>query len=188
MVFAPIKSVDATSLRWLRRNEKPLEFELLAGEQSVLTLRWNSGTGTLATAESAGGTWTLKRVGFLNPQVSVRVPGSTDDVARLSVHLNYHRIEIRGGPSFRFHRAGVLVPAWKVTEESGREVLHIEPVREGRKLMGGAVLAPEFAPALEGFLLLVLVSWYFITLAWFEDEALTPLEGPDLTVPPPRPS
>jgi len=117
--------------------------------------------------------------------VTVRAEGSTVDLARLSVHLNYHRIEIRGGPAYRFHRAGVLVPAWKVTEESGREVLHVEPVREGRKLEAGAVIAPTFAPALPGFPLLILLSWYFITLAWFEDEALATLEGPDAPFPAP---
>jgi hypothetical protein len=179
MALAAFGSVDATSLRWLRQSGGPLEFDLLAGDQAVASLRWDAATGTLATVQTALGTWTLKRVGFLNPQVTLRAAGGTSNLARLSVHWNYHQIEVTGGPSYRFHRAGVLVPAWQVTDGGGHEVLHVEPVREGRKLVAGAVIAPSTAPKLPEFPLLAVVSWYFIVLAWFEDEALIPLEGPD---------
>lgn len=179
MGLTPFESVDPRSLRWLRRGDSPLEFNLLAEDVPVETLVWKSGTGSLAVGRTASATWTLKRIGFLNPRVAVRHEDTTTDIARLSVHLNYHRIEIVGGGVYRFHRAGVLLPAWKVTEESGNEVLHIEPVREGRKLVGGAVIAPASVKGLASLPLLIAVSWYFIVLAWFEDEALIPLEGPD---------
>ncbi len=183
MEFAGVASVDATSLRWLRRGEKPLEFDLLAGDQTLGALRWNEGTGTLATARTKGGVWTLKRVGFLNPRVTVRAEGSEENLAQLTVHLNYHQIEVKGGAVFRFHRAGVLVPAWKVYRDDGAELLHVEPVREGRRLAGGAVISPTTATGLPEFALLVVLSWYFIALAWFEDEALATLEGPDSPTP-----
>jgi hypothetical protein len=179
MALAAFSSVDPTSLRWLRRGDTPLEFDLLAGELPVATLTWKAGTGSLATARTASSVWTLKRVGFLNPRVSVRAEGDPADVAHLSVHWNYHRIDVAGHPSYRFHRAGVLVPAWQVTKEDGTEVLHVEPVRDGRKLVGGAVIAPDVAKQLEELSLLTVVSWHFIVLAWFEDEAIVPLEGPD---------
>jgi hypothetical protein len=179
MEFLSFGSVDATSLRWLRKGENPLEFQLLAGDQPLASMTWKGGTGSLTTARTAGGSWTLKRVGFLNPSVTVREEGGSTNVSRLSVHWQFHRIEITGGPSYRFHRAGILLPAWQVATEKGQEVLHVEPVRQERKLIGGAVVAPSTAPHLSEFPLLVLVSWYFIVLAWFEDEALVPLEGPD---------
>ncbi|HTZ61109.1 MAG TPA: hypothetical protein VMC82_00445 [Thermoplasmata archaeon] len=172
----PLASVDATALRWLRRRESPLEFDLLAGDRLVGSMTWGSKSGTLATFATASTTWTLKRGGFLNPHITVRAAGSTATAARLSVHLNYHRIEVTGAGAYRFHRAGVLVPAWKVTEEGGSEVLHVEPVREGRKLTAGAVLASEAATRKPAFPLLVGTSWYFIVLAWFEDETLAALE------------
>ncbi|MGA8541927.1 MAG: hypothetical protein WB947_00055 [Thermoplasmata archaeon] len=179
MALTPIDSVDATSLRWLRGGDSPLEFALLAGDAGVAGLRWNGTSGSLATAHTVSATWTLKRVGFLNPRITVRASGGSQDAAHLSVHWNYHRIEIPGGPAYRFHRAGMLVPAWQITDEAGHEVLHIEPVREGRKLVGGAVISPAPATRRPEFALLAVVSWYFIVLAWFEDEALVPLEGPD---------
>jgi hypothetical protein len=149
-------------------------------------MAWRAGTGSRTTARTANGTWTLKRVGFLNPRVTLRAEGASSNAATLSVHWTYHRIEMSGGPSYRFHRAGVLLPAWQVTDEGGSEVLHVEPVREGRKLTAGAVIAPAAATHRPEFPLLVILSWYFIVLAWFEDEALVPLEGPAL--PPAAPS
>ncbi len=154
-----------------------MAFDLASGDARVAGLRWARHGGSLATAEVSTGTWTLKRGGFLNPRLTVRVAGTETEVARLSAHLSSHRVEVRGGHSYALHRAGLLVPAWKVSTEGGAEILHIEPVREGRKLEGGAVLVSSTGVADPDLLLLAVVSWYFIVLAWFEDEALVPLEG-----------
>ena len=176
MPSKPFDSVDAASLRWMRRSESELQFDLLAGDEPVASMAWKAGSGTVTTAGSA---WTVRRAGFLNPTVVVHPEGSEKVVARLSVHWHVHRIEVTGGPVYRFHRAGLLLPAWQVTTEDGREILHIEPVREGRRLVGGAVIAPPEVPRLPEFPLLLAISWCFIVLAWFEDEALVPLEGDD---------
>jgi hypothetical protein len=184
MPFTAFDSVDRSTLRWLRTEESPLEFTLSAGDSPVARIRWFQAGGSLARAETASGEWTLKRGGFLNPHITVRKPGGGENLARLTVHLSYHAIELADGVTYRFHRAGVLVPAWKVTTDAGREVLHIEPVREGRKLVAGAVLVAPTAVDLPELLLLVVVGWYFIVLAWFEDEALVPLEGADVPPPP----
>lgn len=180
MALTPLSSVDRSTLRWLRDRDHPDAFSLLSGEVTAGTLEWQTRGGSLATARSASGEWTLKRAGFLNPHITVR-SGETV-LARLSVHLNYHQIDVVGGRSYRFHRAGILVPAWKVTSQDGKEVLHVEPARVNRRLSAGAVVVAPEAVDLADLLLLTVLSWYFIVLAWFEDEAietLAPLEGPD---------
>ncbi len=174
---AAFASLDATALRWLRTQEAPIAFQLLSGDTLAADLTWKSHGGTLAVARTASATWTLKRVGFLNPRASLRLEGATSDLARVSIHLNYHRIDIVGAPSYRFHRAGVLLPAWQVTSDSGEQILHIEPVRDGRKLIGGAVVTSARGAKLPELPLLLVLSWYTIVLAWFEDEAFVPLEG-----------
>ena len=161
-----------------------MEFTLSSAESAVATLRWRQRGGSLAAAETSDGVWTLKRGGFLNPHVTVRTEGSETVRATLTAHLNHHEITLENGRVYRFRRAGMLVPAWKVTTSQGTEVLHIEPVREGRKLEAGAVLAGPTALDLPELLLLVVLTWYFILLAWFEDEALMPFEGPDTVVAP----
>jgi hypothetical protein len=183
----PFPAANSTAFRWLRTREDPLEFDLLAEDRPLATLVWKSGGRSVTTARTADGSWTLKRGGFLNPQVTIRPVGKEQNAARISVHLNYHRIDVTGGPSYRFHRAGVLLPAWQVSTDAGEEVLHIEPVREGRKLVGGAVVTNADAVKRPELPILVVISWYFIVLAWFEDEALVPLEGQDAAPTPAAP-
>jgi hypothetical protein len=184
MPLTPISSVDRSAFRWLRNGEHPIAFSLLSGEATVALLEWGPKGGSLATARGASDEWTLKRGGFLNPHITVRAGEVVR--ARLSVHLNYHQIDLPGGRSYFFHRAGVLVPAWQVTSTTGKEVLHLEPAREGRHLRAGAVVVGPEATELPELLLLTVLSWYFIVLAWFEDEAvetLVPFEGPDSPAP-----
>ena len=178
MEFVPLGSVDRSALRWQRVSESPMEFVLSAGESTVARLRWARAGGSLASVDLAGASWTLKRGGFLNPNTTARAVPGGETLARLSVHLNHHAIDLPGGASYRFHRAGVLLPAWKVSAETGKEILHVEPVRQGRKLEGGAVIPSPEGANLPELLLLIVVTWHFIVLAWFEDEALVPLEGP----------
>jgi hypothetical protein len=180
MPLTPFSSVDRSTLRWLRDRDHPDAFSLLSGDATAATLEWQSRGASLATARTSSGEWSLKRGGFLNPHITVR--SGEVVLGRLSVHLNYHQIDVLGGRSYRFHRAGVLVPAWQVTSRDGKELLHVEPAREGRRLSAGAVIVAPEATALPELLLLVVLSWYFIVLAWFEDEALdslAPFEGPD---------
>jgi len=180
MAFQPLARVDRTNFRWLRTQERPASFDLLSGDVKVAALDWAAGDRSLATLHSASEEWTLKRGGFLNPHVTVRAQEKMR--ARLSVHLNFHQIDVAGGLYYRLHRAGLLVPAWKVTSASGKELLHVEPAREGRHLSAGAVVVAPDATALDDLMLLAVLSWYFIVLAWFEDEAveaLAPFEGPD---------
>jgi hypothetical protein len=177
--LVPFPSVDRSAMRWLRTGDGPIEFTLSSGESPVAVLRWEKRSGSLAGADTADGQWTVKRSGFLNPHIVLRPGGSASEVARVTVHWNYHRVDIPGHGSYRFHRAGVLVPAWQVTTDGGAEVVHIEPVREGRRLEGGAVLVSPGGAALPELPLLLILSWYFIVLVWFEDESLLPLEGPD---------
>jgi hypothetical protein len=180
MEFPPISGLDLTTLRWLRSGDRPLEFRLSAGDVPVVQMRWEREASSTATAMSGAGTWTLHRGGFLNPHIVARTAGAAEPIGRLSVHLQHHSIEIPGGATYRFRRAGILLPAWTVSDASGQQVLHIEPVREGRQLAGGAVVAAATAGGLPEFRLLLSLSWYFIALAWFEDEALVPFEDRDV--------
>lgn len=180
MALSSIATVDRSTFRWIRGRERPASFALLSGDATAATLEWQTAEGSLAVARTASGEWTMKRGGFLNPHITVRSQGTV--IARLSVHLNYHQIDVSGGRSYRFHRAGVLLPAWKVTTGTGQELLHIEPAREGHHLRAGAVLASPEGQRNKDLLLLIGLTWYFIVTAWFEDEAvevLAPLEGPD---------
>jgi len=182
VVLVSLSSVDPTALRWLRTAETPAEFTLSAGGAAVAVVRWAKASGSIASAETAESHWTFQRVGFLTNHLTLRTEGAPTDGARITLHVgihrgeNYHGIEFTGGARYRFHRAGVQVPAWQVTSESATELVHIEPVREGRKLLGAAVLVSPEGRASPDLAALLAFCWYFIVLVWYEDETLLPFE------------
>ncbi len=170
--LAPFSAVDVSALRWMRTAKEPPEFMLLAGDRPLAHLRWTRPGGSLAAAETSAASWSLKRGGFLTPHVTIRDASGRADVGRLEVHLRQGTFDLVGGRSFRLRRAGLLVPAWQVTDASGALLAHIEPVREKARLEGGSVEVEPAGRTLPDLPLLLVVGWYFIVLAWFEDEAL----------------
>lgn len=68
-------------LRWEQPSATKMEYELRAEQTTLATLRFRSSFGSLATAESAEGCWTFKRVGFWRPKVTVRVCEQPTDLA-----------------------------------------------------------------------------------------------------------
>ncbi len=168
----PFSSVNRSALRWIRTAGSRHDFDLFAGEAQIGHLRWHRTGGSLSTFETSDHQWTLKRGGFLAPHVTIRDATSDQEIARLAAHVNFSVLTVRGGGIYRLQRAGLLVPAWQFTNASGKLLLHIEPVREGRQLVGGVVETEEAGQRLDALPLLAAVSWYYIVLAWFEDEAI----------------
>ena len=180
MALAPLSAVDPSALRWLRTRDRPAAFSLRAGDVELARLDWERPGGSLATAATSDATWTLKRAGFLQPTILVRDPVDPQAVARHTAHLARHEVALGSGATYRLRRVSHLIPAWRLTTDRGEEVLHVEPVPEGRTLGAGAVVVS--APQTPEVLLLVVLTWYFIVLSWFEDEAietLAPFEGFD---------
>jgi len=68
-------------LYWVQPKTFGRQFELRTENNLFGSLRFETAFGTLATAESAAGHWTFKRVGFLNPRVTIREAGANDDLA-----------------------------------------------------------------------------------------------------------
>ena len=177
VALVPFSSVDRSALRWIRSTADPPDFILSAGDQPLAVLRMPKPSH--ATVETAEGIWFLERRGFLNPHVTLHAAETGPALAQVTVHLNYHSIEFAGGARYRFHRAGLLVPAWQITNADGKEVVHLEPVRETRRLEGAAVLVSPLGAGTADLPALLALSWFFVVLAWFEDEAMIPLEGPN---------
>jgi len=76
-----IMNYQIERLEWLQPKTLDRYYELKARQQLLARLTFRSSLGTLATAETADGEWTFKRVGFLNPRVTVRVAGIDTDLA-----------------------------------------------------------------------------------------------------------
>src|SRR5687767_3448850 len=57
-----------------------MEYELHSGDELIATLRFRSSFGSFATAESADGCWTFKRVGFWQTRATIRGCGTDVDI------------------------------------------------------------------------------------------------------------
>lgn len=76
-----IAEVIGRELEWVQLRAWKMEYELRAGDELSATLRFRSSFGSFATAESADGCWTFKRVGFWKPRVTIRGCGTDLDIA-----------------------------------------------------------------------------------------------------------
>jgi len=68
-------------LQWTQPHAAKMEYELRAADVIAATLRFRNSFGSLATAASADGTWTFKRVGFWHTRATVRAAGAEADLA-----------------------------------------------------------------------------------------------------------
>ena len=76
-----IEEVIGQELKWMQPSAWKMEYELRAGDELIAALRFRSSFGSFATAESADGCWTFKRVGFWQTRVTIRGCGSDIDIA-----------------------------------------------------------------------------------------------------------
>lgn len=74
-------------LKWVQPSAFKMQYELRAEDELAATLRFRSLCGSFATAESADGCWTFKRVGFWQTRVTVRACGESAD-ADIAVFRN----------------------------------------------------------------------------------------------------
>ena len=166
----PIESVDRAAFRWLRDTGGKEAFQLLSGDDEVTRLEWTTAYGSRATAETSSGVWTVKRNGFLSPHVTLR-DSVGKDLARLDVHFTSSRLILPQGATYTLRRRGILIPAWSIGDAVGRPLMHIEAVSQHGRLTGGVVAVEAPARSNSDLLILLLVGWYYIVQAWFEEEA-----------------
>jgi hypothetical protein len=166
-----IEDVDPGLLRWVRSHVDRHEYDLEAGDDVIATLRWQKPVGSLAEAKSSQGEWTLKRSGFLSPSLVVRDSKSGADLAHLFAHFNHSTVRLPNGARYEWNRTGLMVPGWHFRDVRGQEVVSFEPTREHLRLEGGLLTVLPAARSLPELTLLLILGWYFIVLAWVEDEA-----------------
>lgn len=76
-----IAELNSQELKWDQPSAMKMEYLLLADGEAAASLKFRSSFGSLATAESADGAWTFKRVGFFETRVTVRPRGSEQEIA-----------------------------------------------------------------------------------------------------------
>lgn len=166
-----LASVDDSALRWLRLAPEHRGFRLQAGETGLAEVRWPERFGSLARAEFSDRTLELHRAGFLAPHVIVRRAPGGEPVARLNLHLHRSVIELPGHAGCTLARQGLRVPAWNVTGADGVDWIHLEPVEERGRLLGGLVSVAPAVRSDAALPVLLALSWYVLVQSWLEEEA-----------------
>jgi len=157
-------------LFWIQPKTLDRWFELRTEHDLVATLGWETSCGTLARAVTEDESWTFKRMGFLNPRVTVRESGSEINLATFYPRwLGDGTLEFGHGRTFRWQSTNFWATNWMFTDASGTPLVTFEAGSpESRlsdifKTQAQVEIDPEAIRA-EETTLLVLVGWYLMIL------------------------
>lgn len=165
-----LSKVAEMPLYWVQPKTFDRWFELRAGDELAATLGWKTSCGTLAAAESGDGRWTFKRVGFLNPRVTVREAGSQIDLAIFWPRwLGDGTLEFANGRIFRWQSTNFWGTNWMFAASDGTPLVTFkEGSREAKlsdlfKTQAFVEIQPQ-ARDLPELSLLVMIGWYLMIL------------------------
>jgi hypothetical protein len=112
------------SLTWVQLRGPGREFELKSGDLVFATLKWEKLFGSLATAATAEGAWTFKRVGFFKPSITIRALGSEQNVAVFSPGwTGAGTLEFANGLKLKWTNRDFWHSIWGFLDETGEDVL-----------------------------------------------------------------
>lgn len=109
---------------WVQPKTFENRFELRSEGASVAFLEFRSAWGTLASAEMADGSFTFKRLGFLRPRVTVRAPGSDENLGLYEPRFGGGGdLRLRDGRSFSFRPTSFWQTRWAFADSAGMSIL-----------------------------------------------------------------
>jgi hypothetical protein len=123
----PLSELSGRSAEWVQPGESAPSFHLRSGEKLFASLTFRSMLGTLATGQTSDGLWTFKRVGFLNPRVTVRQAGSDDDLAvyHPKVWGDGH-LAFASGRTFVWKPVNFWATDWAFTDAQGVPLMRLK--------------------------------------------------------------
>jgi hypothetical protein len=161
-------------LHWNQPSGFKMEYELRDGETLAATLRFRSSFGSLATAESADGRWTFKRVGFWHPVITVR---ASNEEATLATFKNKTwtdggTLEVPDG-----RRCLVSTNFWStryaISSEEGQDLVRYEHIG-GLMRMSSTVTVHPSATQFRELPWVVPFGWY-LAILMYQDSAAAPV-------------
>lgn len=173
-----ISTAIGLNLYWVQPRTFERQFELRTEDRLFGNLRFEKALGTLATGSSAAGRWTFKRVGFLNPRVTIREAGANDDLGVYwPKHWSGGWLEFVKGGKFHWKATNFWGTEWGFCDVQDRLLFVLKPGVEKAKLSDllKTQAVVEIAPqshAHAALPLLLLLGWYLMILHQ-EDTAVT---------------
>jgi hypothetical protein len=166
---------SATDSQWKWQQSEAFQrfHQMTVNNSEAATLRFEKNWGgSLATAVSAHGCWTLKRCGFLSPRISVREQGSETDLAIFSPKwTGGGTLEFTSGRRYALKSLSFWGGDWAFEDEHGTPVLTLHGPHGLLKNSGEiTVNRPAADPA--ALPILAVLIWY-LRLLMNEEAAST---------------
>jgi hypothetical protein len=167
-----IRDLIGRELKWVHPHATKMEFELRDGEVAAATLRFRSFFGSLATAESADGSWTFKRMGFLQTKATVRALGSEQDlgVFKNNTWRDGGTLELPDGRKFPAD-TNCWATKCSFKTESGVPLVSFQKIG-GVLHMSSAVQIHEAARDLPELPWIALLGWYLTVMMHMDRTAM----------------
>ena len=159
-----IRNIAPATLHWVQLRVIRHEFELRFEDELHGTLRWEKAFGSLASGTSDDGQWTFKRVGFLNPRVTVRQPGSDLDIAIFKPGWTGSGVlEFPDGRRFQWGQKDFWRLEW-IFVEAGQELLRFKSKAGSLKMKVRVDLSPSVKDLPEASLLASLGMYLLVLM------------------------
>ncbi len=163
----------ATAVQWKWHQPEALQrfHRMTVDGQEAAILRFvKNWGGSLATAECAQGSWTLKRSGFLSPRITVRETGSESDLAVFNPKwTGGGQLQLASGRRYVLKSLSFWGGDWAFEDDRSVPVLTLHGPHGFLKNSGEITVNAAAADPAELTLLAVLI-WY-VRLLMNEDAA-----------------
>ncbi|HPS79773.1 MAG TPA: hypothetical protein PLS53_16560 [Thermoanaerobaculaceae bacterium] len=161
-------ALTGEALQW--QPEGHWNWELRARGNGVARVTWRSTCGSLALASCRHGEWTLKRMGFFRPYITVRTAGSEGDLARMQRAGRVTSLRFGDGSAFTWARLRSRGKDRMFADQAGRPIVSFSPSTRGGPLSGLMTIGSTDVPA-GTLVLLAVVGWYRLVLEQMDEEA-----------------
>ncbi len=109
-------------LAWRQPKSGLRYYELFRGEEAFGTLEFRSLWGTLAIARNPIQDWSFKRMGFLNPHITIRHPEADSDYALFFPKVfGGGTLQMLDGRSFAWEALNFWRTRWRFNDKSGAD-------------------------------------------------------------------
>lgn len=177
-MMQPLSTDSGSELRWVQPGTLERAYELRGGDTLFGQLRFDTAFGTRAAAGSASGHWTFKRVGFLNPRVTIRQEGQEENIAVYWPKLRGDGwVEFPAGRQYHWKALNIWGTRWGFADQQEQLVFLMRPGVEKPKMSDllktqAVVEIPAHRTPDKDMPLLLLLGWYLMILHE-DDEAAT---------------
>jgi hypothetical protein len=163
-------------LNWLQPNTFVRAFELRSRNHLFGVLGFESDFGTLASAEATTGRWSFKRVGFLNPHVTIRESGDRSNLAVFWPKIwGDGTLNFFSGKKFHWVPLNAWRTSWGFTDSDDQRVYRLSSGSDKPKwkdiLKEQAIIEIDISALDHPDLALLICTGWYLTILQQEDIA-----------------